>query len=480
MLRLTEVHATGLKLENKVQHDQGGVWGGTCTCPDGQTYSVGDNGDYCTTLACVGGQSGPCNKKEGPWTKTKAKVTCAAHAPHTVLRVSESRSTGGVRSADPDMQTMQASVTQAVQLQWDGSFCMAQDTGTRQLCFDVAQVGITAGGTALSTGCVDYQQLASFALSNSASIVRARSSSRASADISSISLSNGITLKAIVQNVYPPSPPLPPNSPLPPHPPPLPPPPAPSPSPPPPMPEVPFVPRYSANTCRHLLKDSTHLFRRMWGVTSRTQNHKGDRGCWSADREAPWIDQPTERFFGDILNGVHCETTDWYENAATGNHGNFWTPTAPALLGFDNDIAGFCGGSCDVSGHNILNMFGHIPYNMCRNFEWQMCGALGKLPGQNTMTIQFAWPPNTLSLERGEGVFGTCSGYTDAPCAMPWVGFANNDIYYLEVCLYSQVCSNREQLFTLGRGDPWECGLDPDGFAELKGWLLEGELATGR
>ena len=102
------------------------------------------------------------------------------------------------------------------------------------------------------------------------------------------------------------------------------------------------------------------------------------------------------------------------------------------------------------------------------------------LPGQNSMTIQFAWPPNTLSMLLREGVFGTCHGYTDAPCAMPWVGFANDDIYYLEVCLYSQVCSNREQLFTLGRGDPWECGVDPDGFAELKGWLLEGELASGR
>ena len=26
-----------------------------------------------------------------------------------------------------------------------------------------------------------------------------------------------------------------------------------------------------------------------------------------------------------------------------------------------------------MAGYNILNMFGHILYNSCRNFEWQMC-----------------------------------------------------------------------------------------------------------
>ena len=66
------------------------------------------------------------------------------------------------------------------------------------------------------------------------------------------------------------------------------------------------------------------------------------------------------------------------------NHGWFEGEFNPALLGFDEDIKKYClkegGGtfcnvwsqpgscsSCDAAGFSILNMFGHIPYNTCRN-----------------------------------------------------------------------------------------------------------------
>ena len=66
------------------------------------------------------------------------------------------------------------------------------------------------------------------------------------------------------------------------------------------------------------------------------------------------------------------------------NHGWFEGDFNPALLGFDEDIKQYCrrkgGGtfcnvwsqpgscaSCDAAGFSILNMFGHIPYNSCRN-----------------------------------------------------------------------------------------------------------------
>ena len=41
----------------------GGSWrrhGGSCTCPNGQTYTVGDNYDSCSSLHCIGGVSGTC------------------------------------------------------------------------------------------------------------------------------------------------------------------------------------------------------------------------------------------------------------------------------------------------------------------------------------------------------------------------------------------------------------------------------------
>jgi len=54
-----------------------GTWGGLCTCPNGQIYEVGDNGDFCGSLACEYGQSGRCSSS-GIQTKSHGmKVTCA-------------------------------------------------------------------------------------------------------------------------------------------------------------------------------------------------------------------------------------------------------------------------------------------------------------------------------------------------------------------------------------------------------------------
>eukprot|EP00966_Prymnesium_polylepis_P277991 6423057-Prymnesium_polylepis.1 len=54
-----------------------GVWGGQCTCPDGQTYLVGDRLDFCASLACVGGTAGACHRETGGgW--AQRQVECGA------------------------------------------------------------------------------------------------------------------------------------------------------------------------------------------------------------------------------------------------------------------------------------------------------------------------------------------------------------------------------------------------------------------
>ena len=149
------------------------------------------------------------------------------------------------------------------------------------------------------------------------------------------------------------------------------------------------------------------------------------------------------------------------------NHGWFEGDLNPALLGFDEDIKQYCrrkgGGtfcnvwsqpgscaSCDAAGFSILNMFGHIPYNSCRNcartapsmslksmhtfatyrapsdsaVEWQMCAIRGRLPGQGDLRLRFAQPPSELNINPHHGKFGQCSGYTGGRCDMPWIGFA--------------------------------------------------------
>jgi len=52
-----------------------GAWGGVCTCPDGQSYDVGDNNDACRSLACEGGTAGSCERKVD-WSRKGKKVTC--------------------------------------------------------------------------------------------------------------------------------------------------------------------------------------------------------------------------------------------------------------------------------------------------------------------------------------------------------------------------------------------------------------------
>ena len=81
-----ELCKAGPKTNHYLDKDAPGVggWGGSCTCPDGQTYQVGDlwgnsanstaKGE-CNALACHGGLAGECNTQQGPW--SKKSVTCA-------------------------------------------------------------------------------------------------------------------------------------------------------------------------------------------------------------------------------------------------------------------------------------------------------------------------------------------------------------------------------------------------------------------
>ena len=61
--------------ENRFETNAGtGGWGGTCTCPDGQQYEVGDEMNGCGSLACTGGTSGTCTRAGGAWSRNT--VTC--------------------------------------------------------------------------------------------------------------------------------------------------------------------------------------------------------------------------------------------------------------------------------------------------------------------------------------------------------------------------------------------------------------------
>ena len=202
---------------------------------------------------------------------------------------------------------------------------------------------------------------------------------------------------------------------------------------------------------------------------------------------------------------------------------------APALLGFDGDIVDFCERAlkdeddsdenhaymCKHVNFNILNLVGsHVPCetpvpfpsvwwhggigdtaatpgpsfarlvgratpirayplpvadSICRNLEWQVCAAKGELPGQVNPHIVFATAPNSLVLDSGHQPLDRCGGWVPPKVRRKGaVGWANDDIYFLEVCLFNQICSNGPDLFRLGVGEQFTCDFSTDGFDELR------------
>jgi hypothetical protein len=63
-----------------------GGWGGTCTCPDGTVYQVGDYHNSCASIACINGIPGECgtNNPGGASVQATCAVppddTCAMYA----------------------------------------------------------------------------------------------------------------------------------------------------------------------------------------------------------------------------------------------------------------------------------------------------------------------------------------------------------------------------------------------------------------
>jgi len=71
---------------NKVYTGHSGGWGGSCTCADGTTYWVGDNHDFCGSLACFGykAKPGKCNRFDGKW--SRKKVVCGTRANNAIMK----------------------------------------------------------------------------------------------------------------------------------------------------------------------------------------------------------------------------------------------------------------------------------------------------------------------------------------------------------------------------------------------------------
>ena len=122
---------------------------------------------------------------------------------------------------------------------------------------------------------------------------------------------------------------------------------------------------------------------------------------------------------GSKANNESVAATQWIEEAPTEHERHHRRRLGEAAR------------ACVQANRNILMLFGGnvhntgAGYNSCRNLEWQVCAALGRLPGQRTPTIIFARAPNSLDAE-GERPLAHCGGYSPQGCG-PY-SYSNDDM----------------------------------------------------
>ena len=93
-----------------------------------------------------------------------------------------------------------------------------------------------------------------------------------------------------------------------------------------------------------------------------------------------------------------------------------------------------------------------------------MCALTGKLPGQNTRSIRFAKAPKSLVIEE---FWRPPAGCVNGACDQNH--YAVSDVFYVEACLISSVCRNRDELFsTIDVGQDFVCDFDGQAYERLQ------------
>ena len=78
--------------------------------------------------------------------------------------------------------------------------------------------------------------------------------------------------------------------------------------------------------------------------------------------------------------------------------------------------------------------------------EWQVCAAKGLVPGQGGVGMRFSYAPKKLEVYGKAKSLGDCRGWKPdyMPAGCP-DGYAKDDVFYMEVCLFNQICSNGKE-----------------------------------
>ena len=244
-------------------------------------------------------------------------------------------------------------------------------------------------------------------------------------------------------------------------------------------PKVPFVPAVRCHTCDEhkangdgltsakcdaMLRDRNGKMWSMWDVNGWTKRQGGNQACF----EWGW----GHFEFDKALRGEGCDR-NWLEG--THDWPQYPSP-APALLGFDETIYAYCSAEihknegpfyqdnnglarrCVDANENVLRVMGG--WNMCVNLQWQTCAIKGLLHGQGNRKMHFSIAPKDLDMNIFRNPWA-CVGNCET-------NYAISDVYFVEICVISHVCKNREELFALEVGELFECDLDEAAFRELE------------
>lgn len=209
-----------------------------------------------------------------------------------------------------------------------------------------------------------------------------------------------------------------------------------------------------------MMRDRNHKFWSMWDSWSFGTRRRGTPGCWDASGG--------RAFFDRMKTGDGCHGP-WMLG------GRAFTAPAPALMGFDPAILEFCltklgrwhkvwfaqndeiADQCFKANENILRV-PQRDWNICVNVRWQACAATGNLPSQQSNVIQFATPPNTLTLDELDGA--------------KMDGYRMEDVYYLELCVLNEICANGADIFSMEPNDGFQCEHSAERFDAFRDLML--------
>ena len=220
-----------------------------------------------------------------------------------------------------------------------------------------------------------------------------------------------------------------------------------------------------------LLEDETAKFWAMWGQAYRISRNSGS--CWD------WRSGGASQFFEDTLEGRSCDR-NWLEGSLGGRDDRPFQNPSQALFGFDENIIELCSAllgvdplegsqdlnvkladKCRRAKRNVLRLMTGS-WNMCQNFEWQMCALQGKLPCQGGRAIAFATRPRDLQLEwwQHPSLHPTYPCQPNGQCDPG--AFTVGDVFFAEVVVAYQVCNNGGRLLELDVDEAFHCQLDRD------------------